>query len=189
MNTGPGIQDLPWREREYLDAAVVASGDDLEQPLLRALYGYWDEKRGGRPLPARPDIDPTEIPRLLPHLILIDVQHDPLDLVYRLVGTHVVRATGGELTGCRVRDLPVPGAGRLFNAYAEVVADATPRALRGAHRATNGALRRFDRVVLPLAAEDRQPNMLLCGSVFHMSGSSAGTVNHGSVRESYRPRF
>jgi hypothetical protein len=189
MNIGPGIQDLPWREREYLEAAVVATGDDLDQPLLRALYEYWDDKRAVRPLPARADIDPTEIPRLLPHLILIDVQHEPLDLRYRLVGTHIVRANGGELTGCRVRDLQVTGVGQLFDAYAEVVSDATPRLLRGAHRAVTGALRRFDRLVLPLAAEERQPNMLLCGSIFHMPGAPAGSVAHGSVRESYRPQF
>ena len=33
----------------------------MKHPSTRALYAYWDEKRGGRPAPDRADIDPAAI--------------------------------------------------------------------------------------------------------------------------------
>lgn len=189
MSIGLGCRDLPWREREFLDCSVVVCGDDLDHPLLRELYGYWTNKRAGRPSPERADIDPTEIPRLLPHLILIDVRREPLDLVYRLVGTEVVSADGMELTGRRVRDLPIDEAERLFDAHAEVATDAVPRIVRGARRSRNGALRKYERLVLPLAGAAEVPNMLLCGSLALAPAMATGLVPRVPLRESYRPQF
>jgi hypothetical protein len=40
--------------------------------LLRA-HSYWREKSAGRPFPDRRDIDPVEIPDLLPFIVLWDV--------------------------------------------------------------------------------------------------------------------
>ena len=37
------------------------------------LYRYWWEKRGSRPAPFRADLNPVEIPDLLPIINLIDV--------------------------------------------------------------------------------------------------------------------
>jgi hypothetical protein len=36
-----------------------------------ALYRYWSEKRGKRVMAARGDIDPAEIPALLPYISLV----------------------------------------------------------------------------------------------------------------------
>jgi hypothetical protein len=68
-------------------------------PRIRRFHGYWNGKRGGRPMPSRADIDPAEIKDLLPGIILIDVSHDPLKLTYRLVGTNEVQARGSDPTG------------------------------------------------------------------------------------------
>ncbi len=73
--------------------------EDALHPLLRDLFGYWDAKRGGRAMPARRDLDPVEIPRLLKHLILLDVTHDPLRFRVRLYGTAVAELRGRDLTG------------------------------------------------------------------------------------------
>ena len=51
---------------------------------LRALYEYWMEKRGDRAMPARADIDPTEIPDLLPIVGLADVIEGADDIVVKL---------------------------------------------------------------------------------------------------------
>lgn len=69
-------------------------------PGIRAVYRYWDGKRRGRGMPARSDFDPVlEVPRLLRHLILVDVHHDPLRLAYRLVGTGEAEMRGSDPTG------------------------------------------------------------------------------------------
>jgi hypothetical protein len=72
--------------------------------LVQAVYRYWRSKaRGGR-LPRRSDIDPTEIPRLLSHLMIVEVVDDERRYVYRLVGTKEVEMRGRDPTGLSVVD-------------------------------------------------------------------------------------
>lgn len=68
--------------------------------MLHELHAYWARKaeaRGG--VPHRADIDPIDIPKLLPHIYI--VQHDPAcDAFYmRLVGTRLVELRGDDPTG------------------------------------------------------------------------------------------
>lgn len=83
---------------------VIGTGfmDRCSRRVLRA-YDYWDSKRCGRPLPDRADIDPTEIPDLLPFVVLTDVLTEPPYLRYRLVGTQQVKVRGLDPTGQPVR--------------------------------------------------------------------------------------
>ena len=76
-------------------------------PDLLEMYAYWQRKRGPRPMPTRSDIEPAEIKRLLPGLLLVDVRPAPdgmLDFVYRLVGTREVEMRGHDPTGKRVAE-------------------------------------------------------------------------------------
>ena len=55
--------------------------DRLPEPkhaINQQALQYWLEKKGDRPMPGRRDLDPIEMPGLLPHVILLDVLHDPL---------------------------------------------------------------------------------------------------------------
>jgi hypothetical protein len=74
-------------------------GGYAEDPVLLELFQYWDRKRGDRPMPARRDLDPTDIPRLLPHLRITDILEGGTRFRYRLVGTAVVEAYGAGFTG------------------------------------------------------------------------------------------
>lgn len=66
----------------------------------RRLYEYWSSKRPcDAVLPGRQHVDPLEIPSLLPHLFLIDVERQPLRFRYRVVGTQLEPELGGKLTG------------------------------------------------------------------------------------------
>jgi hypothetical protein len=68
-------------------------------PLIAEVYGYWDGKRRGRRVPARADIDPAELRPYIANMLLVDVQHEPFSLTYRLAGTREVKARGGDPTG------------------------------------------------------------------------------------------
>lgn len=58
--------------------------------IITSGFRYWNTKRAGRRMPLRHDLDPViEIPKLLPHIVLMDVQLEPLDFRFRLVGSHV----------------------------------------------------------------------------------------------------
>ena len=43
---------------------------------LRAMFDYWRSKRAGRKMPARSDLEPSELKALLPSMILVDVVYD-----------------------------------------------------------------------------------------------------------------
>ena len=77
---------------------------------LRALFGYWREKRGDGTMPARADLDPLEIPTLLPIVGLVDVLDGGARFRYRLVGTEIVDVDGHDATG-RFLDEVLPDSG------------------------------------------------------------------------------
>lgn len=73
----------------------------ITDPRLAEALAYWRRKCAGRAMPGRADIDPIEIPKLLPHVMLVDVL-GPGRYRYRLIGTenaaeHGINATGLDL--------------------------------------------------------------------------------------------
>lgn len=73
-------------------------------PSLAGFYGYWDEKRGDRAMPSRADLDPIEMKRWLPGIIIVDVLENPRRLVYRLVGSRSVALRQADVTGKTVAE-------------------------------------------------------------------------------------
>src|SRR5947207_13056937 len=71
-------------------AAPAATAEIVAGPIgderLQRLYAYWRHKAADRSLPSRADLDPVEIPKLLPHIMLIDVLPSG-GYHYRLIGT------------------------------------------------------------------------------------------------------
>jgi hypothetical protein len=86
---------------------TVSEANPAASPIsddrLRAGYEYWRRKASGRPMPRRGDLDPIEIPRLLPHVMLVDVADGRYR--YRLIGTENERAQGINATGSFIDDV------------------------------------------------------------------------------------
>ncbi|WP_417319684.1 PAS domain-containing protein [Emcibacter sp.] len=70
------------------------------------LYDYWLSRRQDRVMPSRKDINPAEIPELLPHIIMLEVHGRPPQYRVRLTGTHVDMVLGMSLTGLWAHDIP-----------------------------------------------------------------------------------
>ena len=81
----------------------IAFRAQLVLPEQRQLYDYWLEKASGRPMPDRTDIHPAHIPRLLPHVSLIEVAGGRCRI--RLAGTRLRDVYDREITGLFVEDL------------------------------------------------------------------------------------
>jgi len=71
----------------------------------RELFDYWLESAGQRPMPARSDLDPLKVPRLLPHLGLIDIREGVSRALFRLAGTRLRDIYGQEITGKRINEV------------------------------------------------------------------------------------
>jgi hypothetical protein len=67
----------------------------------RELFDYWLRSADGRRMPARSDLDPLKVPRLLPHMGLIDLRAGPAEAAFRLAGTRLHEIYGQEITGLR----------------------------------------------------------------------------------------
>jgi hypothetical protein len=65
----------------------------------RELFDYWLLSAGVRRMPARSDLDPLKVPRLLPHIGLIDVRDGVDGAAFRLAGTRLHEIYGQEITG------------------------------------------------------------------------------------------
>lgn len=74
-------------------------GLQFREPRLGLLLDYWNRKRGDRAMPRRDEIDPAELKPHLRNLVLIDVEHEPLRLRYRLLGTAITEAMQRDNTG------------------------------------------------------------------------------------------
>jgi hypothetical protein len=94
---------------------------------LKAGYDYWCRKAaGGSRLPRRADIDPTEIPHLLPHIRIVDVVEQGR-FRYRLVGTETRQQHKSDPTGRYLDEVLSPPSGpRIIEVYAECVRDRRP---------------------------------------------------------------
>ena len=126
--------------------------DFQSDPTLGAAYAYWRAKRGTRAMPRRRDIDPTEIPKLLPNLQIVELVNGGERLRFRLVGTAIVRAYGAEPTG-KYFDEMFSGERLRFiqSNYRRIHREKRPLLVYGKYETTMGISLLAHRLILPLS--------------------------------------
>jgi hypothetical protein len=140
-------------------AQLVTSGQ-------RELFDYWLRSAGERAMPARSDLDPLKVPRLLPYLGLIDLR-DGLDKgLFRLAGTRLRDIYGKEITGKRLGEVFAGDSAAYWRRVHFKVAE------RGlpAHGVVRGPAEGRDHVVLfwlrlPLSEDGGRVDRILCHDV------------------------
>lgn len=157
--TGPiltGVVTLSLGERE----------SSIWDPRLHGLYEYWKERSGSRRFPARRDIDPMEVPYILPHIMLIDVLRNPLRFRVRVHGTERVRRANYDLTGKLLDEIPT----LEYRNYAlqrcmGLIKTAEPTLVHFA-RELDGRFYRYEAVWLPLSEDGKKVTQLICALVY-----------------------
>jgi hypothetical protein len=131
---------------------------------LRRFYDYWQGKRRGERLPGRQDIDPLEIPDLLPHISILDVvgTGTAMRFRFRLVGTANVRIAGREYTGAFIDDVfEAEDAARMGAAYREIVDRREPHYWVNQAAVRGNPPVRYSRLMVPLATDGQTVDMLM----------------------------
>lgn len=129
---------------------------------VRAMHDYWLAKRGTRTMPARADLDPAEIKKLLPMMVLVDVTADARRFVYRLVGTQEVAERGNDPTGKPVAEAFFGGSlEETLSCYEYVVRNRAPFCYRDPYAAPDGQIQDDDIIYLPLSDDGASVNMIL----------------------------
>ncbi|MBK8160775.1 MAG: PAS domain-containing protein [Rhodospirillaceae bacterium] len=129
---------------------------------IQHMYRYWRGKaRDGR-LPRRADIDPADIPRLLSHLMIVEVVDDARRYVYRLVGTKEVEMRGRDPTGLSVIDgFLGPSLEDALSMYDGTVRLRTPQYDDKPYVSTNGRWVSDETLFLPLSDDGARINRIL----------------------------
>jgi FixJ family two-component response regulator len=155
-------------EISLLDTTPMTGATFIDAPRdgdLRALYQYWDTVRGGRAMPQRADIDPTEIPNLLPCVIIYDVLPGDDGYRIRLAGGEVTEFVGRNLAGQLAGSFMMPRAAEMMKRILDTVAkDRVPKFRAGkAHWHPEKTYRDFEACFLPLSSDGETANMILGG--------------------------
>lgn len=160
------------------DAEVFAEADahgidfrrlkELRQPLCRDMLAYWNEVRGTRVMPRPDEIDPVRFARHMPNLLVVQIDWDPFDLTYRLIGGDVVDAHGANFRGRRVLESP-SHTGRfsevLFHFYKFVAEQQRPYAVAGTMEYTARGRVSVEAVYLPLSLDGGRADRILGAAI------------------------
>lgn len=137
---------------------------DITHPHLRDLYAYWQKKKAGRRLPARADVEPTEIPRLLPWIALVEITENPQRFCFRLAGTQVENFYGAKVSGRWLDELDFSDQNAaIATQYAAAAQLGEPSVARFAFTKQDGRHIAYERVLLPLSSDGSKVDMLLIG--------------------------
>ena len=149
--------------------SAVTDGHALLAPVVLATFDYWRSKLRGRLMPARRDLDPSEIPQLLPYLILTDVLHDPPDFRYRLIGTQVVAQSRSDYTGRKFSDLDHAGpASTVWTDRMKVVETRLPVLTAPPYCGPKIGVSAVSGIHLPLSSDGKAVDMILTAVAFKM---------------------
>ncbi len=84
----------PYDAESRFDLAL----SEISSELIQHFHRLWLQVCSNGRLPSRADIDPNNFKRILPNVILVDIERDPFRVRYRLCGTRITEFCG-HLTG------------------------------------------------------------------------------------------
>jgi len=95
-----------------------------------------------------------EMPKLLPNVILLDVQDQPRDYLYKLIGTGVVHHLTKDLTGIRMSEIDHQRPpSRIWESCDTVVQTGYPFMSRIPYVGPHSEFMYGEDIILPLAGE------------------------------------
>ncbi len=157
----------------------AARYDFRADPVLRATLDYWRTKRGVRRMPQRRDIEPAELRQVLAHLQITEVINAGRRFRYRLVGTAIVQAFGGEFTGKYVDELVSGERDSFVHAcYRAVCAARRPAFVRSKYITTRNVDLTANRVLLPLSENGEGVHQILGALTFEFTRPFRAGVGH-----------
>ncbi len=137
---------------------------DIPEGCLKKMFQYWSSKKGDRLMPSRSDLKPEEFHRLLPQVVLVDVEMDPVRYRARLVGTKVVEAIGQDFTGLYFDRFP--DIGFLVDRFNSLVRTRRPYLVNDNVQWPEKSFLEYYGLALPLSDNGRDVNIILLGMYY-----------------------
>jgi len=154
---------------------------DFWDPRPKELLAYWQHKRGPRRMPRRQDIDPIELRQHVGNLVLIDVEHAPLRLRYRLIGTTITTAMERDSTGKYYDEIyPATLRESIYESFRWIIANRAPLRTFGQAFYPDKNFYDYETLNLPLSDDDDIVTMVLGELVFHRGRRGAAPAGEGT---------
>ncbi|MDP6344998.1 MAG: PAS domain-containing protein [Alphaproteobacteria bacterium] len=148
---------------------------NCRDPKLLEILDYWRRKRGDRAMPARRDIDPLDLRSQLGNLVLVDVEHQPLRLKYRLIGTKITQAMRRDFTGRYYDEVYPPELLESINdSFRWMFAHRLPLRSHGEAFYPDKNYYEYEALNMPLSEDGETINMVLGGLVFQLKSKQSG---------------
>jgi len=159
-----------------LHAKVAEPSETVESPVppedchpkIGEAYAYWLRIHPPRGLPGRQHFDPTDIPGLLRHIRMLDVEGQPPRFKIRVVGTQYAERLGHDTTGQYLDELFEGFEGSRFHrGLLDVIESKRPIWRRGPLQwFCREEYSSVERIHLPLARDGETVDMVLTVSVY-----------------------
>lgn len=157
MVAKPGIAETRIGKCTPSSALALA----LRSTINRQALEYWIKIRGSRPMPSRADLDPLDIRKILPNVVLLDVTSDPLDFRYRLIGTKIVSQLNNDHTGKWMSELPhQKPPSTIWSSCETVVNEKLPMTTQIPYEGRNKDFAVSEDIVMPLSSDGVNVTML-----------------------------
>lgn len=151
---------------------------DLERPENEQLLDYWDRARGGAVLPPRSRFRPMDLPRHLPHIIMLEPDL-PRQANIRIFGTQLSHRLGYDLTGVDMLSLyQAERADEVLEMLTYIAEEHLVTVASSTWTTPSGYTFNTENVWLPLAADDGSVTRIL-GSIWETAPIDADVVGLG----------
>ncbi len=118
-------------------------------------------------MPARADLDPADLSHLLPNILIHEVQAEPLDFRYRLVGSEIVRHINQNPTGTWMSQIPhQKKPSKLWSFLEDAATNKHPVIANPPYLGQYKEFKFIEDIILPLSADSKNVNMLFIGVDF-----------------------
>lgn len=143
-----------------------------------ALLDYWTGLEAGGRIPSRAAVNPIELPRLLKSIGLIDAVPEiggTFRFRYRLVGTRINHIHGSDFTDRWVHEERSGVHGELVEQlYLDAASRRAPQFSRIRMKYVDNRELEIDRLVMPLASDGENVDMLLFSNIFRSENLTFG---------------
>lgn len=150
-----------------LGGITLIEASELNSAAVRAAIAYWQGKCESGAPPASRTLDPMDVPRLLPHLLLKDVRREPWDFRYRVVGTQVREHSRQDWTGKWMTEIDGQGPGSiLFRVTQWVAENARPAIYRPPYVGPHKEFKYCEAALMPWVDADGRTDRVLVAADF-----------------------
>src|SRR5665213_1450292 len=139
------------------------TGGVMKHASTRAVFAYWNERRGSRPAPERADIDPGVIRQALGDTFLLST--DFVDqLRFRLAGTRICALFCREVKGEILTELWAEKSRKAVEDIISIVGDEMAPAVTGlTGPAADGAAADLEMLLVPLTRNGANARVAMLG--------------------------